>query len=333
MAELTACILGLGETGISLSLALKRSRASFQIVGHDRDRGRMGVAQKMKAVDRTFWNVHRAVENADLIVLTIPFSELADLMPLLSETYKPQSLVLILASALEPVQALAQEHIPHTVSYVMGHPILTGINAPVTEREDLFDDTLFCLVPGPDTSPEAMKVVHNLIEHLGAKPHYLDAAEHDGLIAGVEHTAHVLAAAYMHAAAQGAGWQDARKLAGRVFHNATDVARSPAQLSSTLRANRTYVMTWLELMQREIGEWRRLLAEDEADALAERVERVHEERYRWIQGAALQDWSEAAPATEMSTSGSIMRQMLLGNLGSRRRRPRPDGDEERDTGR
>ncbi len=327
MAELTACLIGLGETGISLGLALQQAKVPFRVVGHDKDRGRMGLAQNLKAVDKTHWNVHRAVEDADLVVLGIPLAEMGELMPLLTDTYKSESLVLILTSVMQAALELARDHVPANVSYVLGHPILTGINAPVTERADLFADILFCLAPGPDTAADALRVAHNLIEHLGAKPHYLDPAEHDGLIAGVEHTAHVLAGAYMQAAAKGTGWYDARKLGGRVFYHATDLTRSPEQLSSSLLANRTYIVTWLDIMQQELATWRQLLELGDEEALNALAAEAHVARMDWEKGAALQEWGETVQASESQTSGSIMRQMFLGNLMSRRRRLPPEAGE------
>ncbi len=324
MAELKACIVGLGETGISLGLALQAAQASFQVMGHDRDRSRMALAQRLKAVDKTAWNIHKAVEPADLVILAVPQGELATMLPLLEETFRPRSLVLILGSALAPAQALASAHIPAEVSYVLGHPILTGIKAPLTERADLFQEGLFCLVPGPETSAEALQIAHNLIEHIGGTPHYLDAAEHDGLIAGVEHVAHLLAAAYMHSAAMGTGWQDARKLAGRVFYHATDMTRSPEQLGATLWANREYVQTWLQILQRELTAWQALLQAEDMEPLLDQTAQVHAARQKWVGEAALQDWSEAIVPDESATSGNIMRQMFLGNLGRRRRLPDPD---------
>lgn len=324
MSELTAAIVGLGTTGTSLGLALKQARAEFRVLGHDRDRGRLAVAGKLGAVDKTHWNLHRTVEPADLTVLAVPGSELPDLLPLLGETWKARSLVVILTSAMQPALALAEEHLPEQVAWVLANPVLLGINAPIREREDLFRDVLFCLVPGRDTAPETMQVAHNLIEHLGAKPHYVDALEHDGLVAGVEHTAHLLAAAYMHAAASGAGWSDARKLAGRAFHQATDSTLSPQHLQATLLANREYVSAWLTVMQRELAVWQQLLMEADGEELLGRLEDQDEARARWLKGASLQDWSEdRTPAVE-SSAGSVMRQMFLGRLGERRRLPQDD---------
>ncbi len=321
MADLKACIVGLGETGVSLGLALKAAQAPFQVTGHDRDRSRMALAQRLKAVDHTAWNIHKGVEPADLVVLAVPYGELDAMLPLLAETFRPRSLVLILGSALAPAQNLASKHIPATVSYVLGHPILTGIKAPVTERADLFQDGLFCLVPGPETSAEALQITHNLVEHLGGTPHYLDVSEHDGLIAGVEHVAHLLAAAYMHCTATGAGWQDARKLAGRVFYNASDMTRSPEQLGSTLWANREYVQTWVQILQRELAAWQELLQAEDMEPLLDKAAQVHAARQKWLREAALQDWSEAIVPDTSATSGSVMRQMFLGGLGRRRRLP------------
>jgi prephenate dehydrogenase len=50
-------IVGLGSIGTSIGLALRQSEEPLLIVGHDKDPGNAGAAKKLKAVDKTSWNL------------------------------------------------------------------------------------------------------------------------------------------------------------------------------------------------------------------------------------------------------------------------------------
>ena len=92
MAKPIISIIGLGLTGTSVGLGLQRTPGEFEIVGHDKDPDATGAAKKLGAINRGEWNLHRAYENADLVVLAVPLSELDELLGHMPRGSAPQQL-------------------------------------------------------------------------------------------------------------------------------------------------------------------------------------------------------------------------------------------------
>ena len=67
MSKPVVTIIGLGLTGAGLGLALQREEATFEIVGHDKAPDVVQAAKRVGAVQRIEWNLHRAVEPAELV--------------------------------------------------------------------------------------------------------------------------------------------------------------------------------------------------------------------------------------------------------------------------
>jgi prephenate dehydrogenase len=206
MAKPIITIIGLGVTGASLGLALQRDPGNFELVGHDKDGEATNQARRLGAVQRTSWNLHNACEGADMIVLAVPLNELGDLFTHIREDLKPETLVFATVNVMQPAIALAAEHLPKQTHFVVGHPILSGIGGVLSARADLFQDITFCLAPGLDAQPAAVQLASDLVERVGAKPLFVDAQEHDGIIAGVEQLPQVVAAALMQLSAGSQIW-------------------------------------------------------------------------------------------------------------------------------
>lgn len=68
-------IIGLGQIGTSIGLALAKQKESILRVGHDKESKTARTAKKMGAVDKVFINLFSAVENADFIVLALPLDQ------------------------------------------------------------------------------------------------------------------------------------------------------------------------------------------------------------------------------------------------------------------
>ena len=205
MDKPTVTIIGLGLTGASVGLALQRETTSFEIVGHDKSPDAAQVAKRTGAVQRVEWNLHRAVEPADLVVMAVPLSELDELYSLIAEDLREGCLVLTLAGLLQPAIGLAEKYLPSHAHFVAGHPILSGVGGEPTPRADLFDEVVFALAAGAKTEPGGVQLASDFVERVGATPLFVDALEHDGIMAGVEQLPQVMAAALMQISAAGDG--------------------------------------------------------------------------------------------------------------------------------
>jgi prephenate dehydrogenase len=283
-------------------------------------------------VQRTEWNLFRACAGAELIVVAVPLHELEELLPLLAEEIKPGTLIFAIGSLLQPAVESAAKHLPAGVHFVAGHAVVTGVGTAPSARADLFEKAVFALTAGVQTDPAALQLASDFVERVGATPLFVDAQEHDGVMAGVEHLPMLLAAALMRSSAAGAGWREARRLAGRHFASATDVGGNAAALFAALQANKQNVVQKLRMMRQELAEWQAWLEAESVDAgdasaeegkahplLAALTEAV-QARDSWEAQAILKNWEEQsnAPAAAAESSG-FLRQMFLGGLGNRQR--------------
>lgn len=323
MAKPKITIIGLGIIGTSLGLGLQREPGNFEIVGHDKDAENTARARQLSAVQRTDWNLHNACEGAELILFTLSLTELEETLPHIREDLRPETLLFAVTNVMQPTIDLAAKQLPPETHFVVGHPILTGIGAPLTARADLFDEVTFGLAPGQHTDPSAVQLASDFVERLGAKPLFVDAREHDGIIAGVEHLPQLLAATLMRLSASGPGWREARRLAGRTFAQATELDGSASQLFGALLNNRENLLQRIDQLQQELATWRELL---EQEAVAEEkhplltiLEQVVEQRQLWEAQAFLKRWEDMTTTSNSTPEGrGMFRQMFFGNMGGRR---------------
>ncbi len=327
MAKPIITILGLGTLGASLGLALQRSAAQAEIVGHDKVPEASQTARKNNVVQRVEWNLHAACEPASLIVLAMPVGEIAETLDLIREDVRPNALVFILSDVLQPAAQLIETKLAGPAGSkghaVVGHPIITGIGGQVTPRADLFDKTTFVVAAGAATDPSALELAANFVESVGAQPLFMDPVEHDGLIAGVEQLPQLLGLATVHMLAASPGWTEAQRLAGRTFAQSTDSGRSAENLYAAMRGNRTNLLVRIAQFERELTAWKAWLAVDDETAdhpLQAAIVDTRAERERWAEQAQLHDWSVGEPGAEAAAqpSGGLLRQMFFGSWGAKK---------------
>jgi prephenate dehydrogenase len=309
-------IVGLGCIGTSIGLALRQAESSLYIVGHDKESDHAGTARRLKAVDKTDWNLVGACENADIVILAIPMIAIEETLRALAPHLKAGCVVTDTASLKEQVVGWADELLPETVSFIGGNPVvITGGTGPDEANADLFRGALYCITPGSSVHPDAVSLVSNLVSLLGAQPYYLDPAEHDGLMAGVEHLPQALALALIQGTTRQGGWREMRKLAGGSFERVSVlVGQDPDALSSLLVSNRENLVRWLDEFVAALHEVRNLVSAGEQEPLAQYIDQAVVSRHQWLQDRR-DKFSEIKPVEV--ERGSFVRQLLLG--GKRRR--------------
>lgn len=323
MAKPIITIIGLGVVGTSIGLALQRQPGNFEIVGHDKELDANNRARKSGAVQRSEWNLHNACDGASMIVLALPLNELRETLGHIREDLRPDTLIFAVTDVLQPALDSATELLPEQTHCVAGHPILTGIGGTLTARAELFDEITFCLAAGATTQPEAMQLASDLVERIGAKPRFVDALEHDGVIAGVEQLPQLLAAVLVQINVASPAWREGQQLAGRRFAQSSELGDSAAQLASGWWHNRSNLVQRIEQLRQALAQWQSLLSEaptaDEPDPLLPLLEQVVQERLRWEGQAMLKQWDEgAAVPQERVESRNMLQQMFFGGLMGRR---------------
>ena len=279
MSDFQVTIVGLGVTGTSLGLALRKASGDIRIVGHDRESTAAAVARKARAVDRTDWNLPNACRDASVVILALPLSEIRDTLAVIGPDLPPSCLVTDTAPVKKPVLAWARETLPPQVPFVGGNPV--GARGATAPRSDLFAGTTYCLCPEPATPAEAIDRASDLALAVGATPRFVDAAEHDGLVAALDQLPFLLAAGLLQATSSEGCWRDLAALGSGRFDQLLDTfGDNPAAVFEAVAANAANVGRWLDRVQEALDALRALL-EEEPGARQEATERLLEARAEW----------------------------------------------------
>jgi prephenate dehydrogenase len=310
-----------------MGLALRQARLTSAVVGHDIDRSVAGQAKKLGAVDRTAWNLLPACDESDLVLLATPLDAVKPTLEAIGPELRPGCVVMDTATVKEPVLAWADRTLPDVVHFVGGDPLpgpaASGLSGVEAARGDLFQKGLFCVVPSPSANEDAVKLAIDLVQILGAKPLFLDAVEHDGLMAAVEHLPAILALALTESVADQPTWRELRKVAGASLEAGTRLAATdPIALGEVSAANRANLMRWIDTYIGTLSSIRTALETGEAEGMVERFHRASKERAKWIHDWTGGDWFEG-PRTEMPSRSSLL-DSLVGTFW--RRQPRKEDE-------
>ncbi len=318
MAKPKITLVGLGVIGKSIGQSLCLAGGQLEVVGHDRDPIVAREAQKIGAVQRVHWNLIEACREADIVILATPIHAIEDTLKAIAASLKAGCLVMDTASLKAPVLRWADEILPTEVNFVGGDPILkrpaqaesTSIGAASKAPPQLLKDALFCLTPSAKASPEAIHLATDLVRLVEAVPLFIDAAEHDGLIAGVEQLPLALALILLQSVSAAASWREMRKLAGPLFEDATRVlSQDPSALRDSLLLNRDNL---IRVADGAIAAWRELRAAISAgnvDDLEHMLKTASDIRQAWLQDRQAGLWDKPL-APEIPTGGGFLGRMF-----------------------
>ncbi|MDH7485128.1 MAG: prephenate dehydrogenase [Anaerolineae bacterium] len=295
MAKTKISIVGLGLVGTSVGLALSQGTRNYDIVGHDKEPKAAGEARRRKAVDSTDWNLINACEGASIVILALPVTAIRDTLQVIAPYLREGCLVTDTASLKTPVLQWAEELLPEGVHFVGGDPVISAAGAGAEEASaDLLKNALYCLCPSPRAAPDAVRLASGLVERLGAQPYFLDAAEHDGLMAAVDHLPAVLAAVLLRSTTGGGSWRDMRKLAGGQYESSTQFAsETPAVFRDACLYNRQNIVRWIDAYTAALQEWKEMIIAGSVEQVEAAFEEVMQARLQWLRQRSSGLWEEA----------------------------------------
>jgi prephenate dehydrogenase len=317
-------IVGLDVLGTSLGLALKAAAVEAVVMGHDSDTDRVGRARKLGAIDRSHWNLIAACEQADLIVLNEPLDQLQKSIASLRTELKEQAVLVDLSPVKRPGLAWAREFLPWPAQFVGAHIIsprlLLGEAQP---SAGLLQGTTFYIVAAKESAPQVVNLISNLALAVGAVPQYIDASEHDGLMAATAQLPLVSALALAEAIAGSAGLIDRTRACGAEMAGlAAVLGNAPAGMAESILANKDNLLRWLQLYGTQLAHIQRLVEAEEHQALSDLFARAGQNLRRCLSQGDIGFTPETleAETVALKETKNWWRGMLLGRLGRRKRR-------------
>lgn len=324
MSTVTISIIGTGLLGTSLGLALKRiPTAPLTLLGYDSEGKHAADALQAGAIERTFFNLPAAVETADLVVLAVPQTAVLPVLEIIAPIIKSGCVITDTAPFKAATLAWVRQHLPAERYYVASRPVLnpavlhSGHTGPTAARADLYDHSLWAITPDPDLPPGAIKLVADVAKLAGSKPFFVDAAEHDDLLAVTEALPTALAALLVRTASAQPEWSEARKLAGRTFATASVAATlsDPAAQAALLLGQSPALIAALTSARAELDALITTLTHHDRVALEALLSHAADERTRWFSQREDNDWSlEESFELQMPTSAERLNQVVGGKL-------------------
>ena len=273
-------IWGVGLIGGSLGLALKKNGFQGERVGLGRNIGRLENALERDAVDVITMELSEGLQETDLVVLGTPVALVPTLAHRIAESVDAQRHRIVLTDVgstksvlVETVDAQLQEQGADALSFVGAHPMAgsheTGVGAATAT---LFENATCILTPTENTDTDALALIKNLWEFVGAVPHLFSPETHDLLIGAASHLPHLVASILTNTVANvetEAG--KALNFTATGFRDSTRIAAgSPDLWTGIFTQNRDVMVSLIDDIIENLTEFKTLL---QADNLAE-IERI-----------------------------------------------------------
>ena len=266
-------IIGLGYIGGSIGMGLRAAKLrKTEIVGFDDWRAARRAAGKQDVVDHVAGSPREAVDGAGLVILATPPAATSELLAEIAPHLGRGAVVTDTAASKTQIGTWANQHLPKGVSFVGGHPMAGDASAYGIENAsaELFRGKRWFVTPSATASDSAVKSVLGMVRELGATPHFLEASEHDFVMAGVSHLPLVVSSALFTMLRSSDGWPDFGRAAGDTFRTMTAFnAGDPSLTTEIAVTNKEQVQHWIDRFVMELSRVRDLLDEPEEEVFRE----------------------------------------------------------------
>jgi prephenate dehydrogenase len=299
-------IIGLGQIGASVGLALSGKAELLRRVGFDRDPKIARQAEKIGAIDSAQGSLSQAVKGADLVLLALPIDQVKETLEVIAPDLRENAVVMDTGVLKEAVVTWARDYLPENRHYVGLTPAInpaylheTGSGIELA-RADLFQKGLMVIVASSRANSDAVKLATDLTGLLGAKPLFADPMEVDGLMTGAHLLPHLMAAALLNATVDEPGWREGRKLAGRAYAevaSALDLSDKRESLKASILLNKENVLRVLDNAITALSTLRMDVQNQEGESLDEWLKRAFESRERWWNERQEGNWIEDGTPT------------------------------------
>lgn len=277
-------IVGVGLLGGSLGLAIKKRGLASHVEGFVRRTASIAECEKLGVVDHVTPSLHRAVENADLVILCTPLSRMPEIAAQMAPVLKKGAIVTDVGSAkstvvesMEPLVSAAGAH------FVGSHPMAGGEKTgPAFARADLFEDAICLVTPTPNSDRPAVLQIEEFWKALGGRVLKFSPAIHDDLVSRASHLPHIVASELANYILSPAHPPEQATVCANGFRDTTRIASgSPEMWVDIAMANRKNLGRVLGVFIEDLQEFQLALEHGDTQAIEEFFENAKQRRDQW----------------------------------------------------
>ena len=278
--EMTITIVGVGQIGGSLALAVNENQIVRKIIGMDKKE----VIEKVSAekiFDSLTFDLESAVREADFIFLSAPVLTILRILPQIVPIMKAEAVLLDSGSTKREIVSLMKMY-PKRI-LIGGHP-MGGKEKPGfgSASSSLLKNKLFALVFPTEKSLEGKSAVLALLEKIGAIPFEIDEEKHDLVVSLTSHLPYVLSLS-LSSLAEEFFSKDAmfKKFISSGFAGATRLSFTQREVGKgILGTNSSFIMRMIDEYTDRLSSIRSLIEkgnENEIDRFLSKINMFHSE--------------------------------------------------------
>jgi prephenate dehydrogenase len=320
-------VIGLSKIGVSIGLALEDKNEKILRVGHDRNQSIHSKVKEINAFDQTPGKINNAVEDADIVILSLPLDEIQETIELIAPMLKPGAVLMDTSPLKIGISKIVEQFLPDDRYFVSFQPTINPKYLHETSdslefaHKDLFHNSQIIITNSPSTDGDAVKLAADLSKFLGANPFFADPYEIDGLVAASILMPKLISAAYLHSVIDQPGWREGRKIAGTAFYSITENIRNLDErekfgIGSQLNKENS-IRTINDLMY-ALKDLRELIENDNLEELQKWFDNALNERNNWENERVKANWDNFEDYSDVPKSGDFFKQML--GFGNRRKK-------------
>ncbi len=263
-------ILGLGLMGGSLAIGLRQRGLVEQVVAWGRGEASLQLGVEMGCIDSFTLDLGEALRGADMVVIATPTLVAEQVMDRLPGLLEPTSVLTDVASVKGNLLRRAREIWgQEPPNLVLAHPIAGSEESGVAAaRGDLFEQHRVILTPTRHTDHEALSVVEQMWQAVGAEVVQMDVGQHDRVLAATSHLPHILAYSLVDLLARQDRQQDIFRFAAGGFRDFTRIASSDPQMWHDISlANTDALLQMIDQYAEQLQRLRSAIADHDSEQI------------------------------------------------------------------
>lgn len=263
-------VIGLGLIGTSILHAIKE-KADKQIItmAYDINPDHRALVKKMKIASFVFEDIKKAIEDADLIILSIPVGKMSDVAKLIAPYIKKNAIITDTGSTKRSVIKDINPHLPNNVYFIPSHPLAgTEYSGPKAGFASLFENRYWLIISDKETNQT--KLLGNFFITLGSKIETINMNYHDKILAITSHLPHLIAFTIVGTASdlENDLKNDVIKFSASGFRDFTRIASSdPIMWRDVFINNSDAVLEMLQRFNEDLSDLQKAIRKKDGDKL------------------------------------------------------------------
>ncbi len=287
--QLHLLVIGAGLIGGSWAKGLKDRGQIGHVSAYARNTALLEEGKALGIIDQVLAGdtaLDNAIADADVIVLGVPTLAVKHYLARIDEHRQADSVVTDVASVKGEIANMLMAHFEQVPPwFVLGHPIAGSEKSGITAANpNLYVNHHVILTPVENTDSQALSLVEQLWQAVGADVVSMPIEQHDKVLASTSHLPHALAFALVDTLRTEDENVEIFRFAAGGFRDFTRIAAShPVMWHDIMLANKSAILDVMGDFRAKLDALESAMKDDDSQAILSMFERAKDSREEFAQ--------------------------------------------------